>query len=60
MSVLHVNEKNIKRNVQNHSTIEIKLGWFGMFLRLSAAVFFSMEASVDTEMYCPTGKCGCQ
>jgi hypothetical protein len=34
-----------KRNVhvQNHSTIEIKLGWFVMFLRLSAAGFFSIE-----------------
>ena len=27
-------------HVQNHSAIEIKLGWFGMFLRLSAAGFF--------------------
>ena len=30
-------------HVQNHSAIEIKLGWFGMFLKLSAAGYFSME-----------------
>jgi hypothetical protein len=22
--------------------------------------FFAIETSVDTEMYCPKGKCGCQ
>jgi hypothetical protein len=41
MSMRKIFKNNV--HVQNHSTIEIKLGWFGMFLRLSAAGFFSME-----------------
>jgi hypothetical protein len=35
-------------HVQNHSTIEIKLGWFVMFLRLSAAGFFLWKPNGQT------------
>jgi hypothetical protein len=35
-------------------------GLFSYFLKLYFDFFISINTSVDTEMCCPKGKCGCQ